>query len=353
MTRRWFEIDDKVLDSHPLIVRIIDLATQRGANRDALLRGTGIFYQDIQRQNTPLTAQQVFRLLQNAQKLVSSQDLSFLLGRRLFPSNIGIATQLLSNARHLNDMLRMLQCFQAMLFPYLSINVQRHKQHTYLLINSSIANSEQQQFLVEALCAALHGACKWLFGQSLPLHYYFTCARPRNIYQYEENLGYRLHFSQPLTMISIENHWLTQTLPDSSPLIRKQQRQTLRAMRQAAQLSLTNTASCGLLQFVAQLLRCEQQRNPHLSLSLEDIAERMAISPATLKRKLKQHGSTFQKLQDSVKQQQAIVDLCIRQLSNKDTAERLGFTDLANFRRAFKRWTGKTPSDFKDAHTAF
>lgn len=373
MSRTWFELDDKCLNSHSLAVRLIDLAIQRGANRDTLLRGTGIFYQDLQHSPIKLSPQQLFKLIANAQKQVTSHDLSFLLGRRLFPSNLGIASQLLSNARHFNDMLRMVQCFQSIIFPYLHVRVERlstrslntglsenahsnkvcqhrdfhhknaqqnsaHYDKTYLLISTAMAESNKDdttRFFIEMLCAAIHSTFKWQLGQSVPIHFYFRFPRPRNIYQYEENLGYRLHFNQPLQMIAIDNSYLTQPMPDSSELVRKQQRAVCIQARDSQPFQT------GLLQHVRA---CIQQLP---SGSLEEVAEHMQISPATLKRKLKQHGSQFQKLQDQVKMQCALFDLIVRDLGNKEVAQNVGFSDLANFRRAFKRWTGMTPSEVR------
>ncbi|MCY7296313.1 helix-turn-helix transcriptional regulator [Alteromonas sp. a30] len=335
MSRCWFELDDKIFDSHPIVARLIDLAVQRGANCDALLRGTGIFYQDVQLNRTTLSYQQISKLIANAEKQVTSQDLSFLLGRRLFPSNLGDIGLLLSNTRHLNNMLRMMQCFQILLFPYLQTHVERHEAHTYLILNPAIAENDQLRFFIELLCAAIHSACKWQLGEIVPLHFYFTFPRPRNIYQYEENLGFRLHFSQSLCMISAPNEWLYKSTPESSKLVRQQKR------LHSQQLRNTQPFKCGLIQYV-----CERIRHAP-SASLEDIAEQMHISPATLKRKLKQHGTQFQKLQDRVRMQSALFDLKIRGLGNKDVAQKLGFSDLANFRRAFKRWTGMTPKEVK------
>lgn len=364
MKPHWFELEDKVFDCQQWVVRLIDLAVQRGADRDGLLRGTGIFYQDLQLAHsqaqstvpipTRLSSAKLLKLIQNANKLVKSQDLGFMLGRRLFPANLGAfsspvndAGLLLSNSRHLNDMLRLASVMQRQLFPFIWCRAERTASHTHLIMNPAIARHEQEAFFLELLCSAIHSACKWQFGQTIPMQFHFSFPRPRNIYQYEENLGHRLHFDAPLAMLVIENHWLTQPLPDSSPMVRQQQRYLFTQTRKA--VGTGNQANHqtgeflppGLLQFVSEHLR----KCPHSS--LEEVAQTMQISPATLKRKLRQHGTHFQSLQDALRQQQAVFDLNVRGDTTKVIAERLGFTDLTNFRRAFKRWTGKTPSQMR------
>ncbi|BDX08454.1 helix-turn-helix domain-containing protein [Planctobacterium marinum] len=79
----------------------------------------------------------------------------------------------------------------------------------------------------------------------------------------------------------------------------------------------------------------------------QNLTSGMQISPATLKRKLKQHGTSFQKLQDLSKAQTALFDLKVKNLTNEQAAQSSQFKNLPNFRRTIKRWTGMTPSELK------
>jgi AraC-like DNA-binding protein len=75
------------------------------------------------------------------------------------------------------------------------------------------------------------------------------------------------------------------------------------------------------------------------------IAERLGISTATLRRRLTAEGASFRALLQEVLKQQA----CLRLAETGDvgeTAETLGFSDPRSFTRAFKAWTGETPSRF-------
>jgi len=75
------------------------------------------------------------------------------------------------------------------------------------------------------------------------------------------------------------------------------------------------------------------------------IAERLGISTATLRRRLMADGQSFRALLQAVLKQQA----CLRLVETGDvgdTAETLGFSDPRSFTRAFKAWTGETPSGF-------
>lgn len=75
------------------------------------------------------------------------------------------------------------------------------------------------------------------------------------------------------------------------------------------------------------------------------IAERLGVSTATLRRRLMAEGVNFRALLQEVLKQQA----CLRLVETGDvgeTAETLGFSDPRSFTRAFKAWTGETPSRY-------
>ena len=97
-----------------------------------------------------------------------------------------------------------------------------------------------------------------------------------------------------------------------------------------------------MLEFAAKVLR---RALPQL-LSPEQLATEMALSPSALKRLLAQHQTSYSQLLDEVRNQLAVSLLTQQELSNKQLAERLGYSDEHNFRRAFKRWTGFIPSLF-------
>jgi AraC-like DNA-binding protein len=79
------------------------------------------------------------------------------------------------------------------------------------------------------------------------------------------------------------------------------------------------------------------------------VADELAVSTSTLKRKLSAEGTTFRDLQQSCLRDCAIRLLLTRPLSATQIALELGYSDLTNFSHAFKRWTGHSPSEFRHA----
>jgi AraC-like DNA-binding protein len=74
--------------------------------------------------------------------------------------------------------------------------------------------------------------------------------------------------------------------------------------------------------------------------SLEEIAAELHLSARTLKRKLAAQGATYTDVLDQQRREAAMRLLDARGLSLDEIAARLGYSDVANFSRAFRRWTG-------------
>jgi len=79
------------------------------------------------------------------------------------------------------------------------------------------------------------------------------------------------------------------------------------------------------------------------------VARELCISEATLQLKLRQRGTTFQDLLDEIRRDMAVAYLAQRKLSITEITYLTGFGDTSNFTRAFKRWTGMSPSAYRES----
>ena len=78
------------------------------------------------------------------------------------------------------------------------------------------------------------------------------------------------------------------------------------------------------------------------------VAAFLGVNERSLRRKLRQQGLSFRGLLDELRTLIALKYLRTTKLANEDIALALGFSDAANFRRAFHRWTNMAPSDIRD-----
>src|SRR3546814_12373648 len=98
---------------------------------------------------------------------------------------------------------------------------------------------------------------------------------------------------------------------------------------------------------VTERVRRLLEQDPGRS-SSRDIAALLDVSTSTMKRRLEDEGTTFRQVRQSLLRERAIVLLLDHSLTNSQIAVDLGYGDPGNFTHAFKRWTGQSPSEFRN-----
>lgn len=101
---------------------------------------------------------------------------------------------------------------------------------------------------------------------------------------------------------------------------------------------------------VADLRRILITRLAQGESDIESVARSVATSVRSLQRRLAAAGTTYQELLDSIRREAAGQFLAERALSVSEIGYLLGYSEPAAFHRAFKRWHGSTPQQFRLAH---
>jgi AraC-like DNA-binding protein len=86
----------------------------------------------------------------------------------------------------------------------------------------------------------------------------------------------------------------------------------------------------------------------HPNLSLDWLSLQLGMSGRTLDRRLRENGVTYTQLLDSVRSSVAKVLIQEARFSMSEIAFQLGFSELSVFTRSFKKWTGQSPSEYKN-----
>ncbi len=77
------------------------------------------------------------------------------------------------------------------------------------------------------------------------------------------------------------------------------------------------------------------------------VAQQLSMSVRTLQRRLADHGLVYKKLTEGVRRELALYHLKDRSVDLTDIAFTLGYSELSAFNRAFRRWTGVSPGDYR------
>lgn len=325
-----YDIDTPTIPIHRLPAALVEVCLDRDIDPEKLLRGTGLFMDDVQRGDRLLQPAHCFRLIDNASRL-GPAELPFLTGHRLFPGNYGPAGAAWTNAANLLEALRILERFASTLSPLWWPRLAMEGDGARLYWSDACGGEANGEFLNALMMTAVSSFCQWLGERPFPWHYAVP-KRVKHPEQYAVHWGPKLQENSHSCFMWIDRDNLLAPWPRGSTSA------TASAIAQA-----TQSAGDGLKGFVAYV-------DHHLtetidqSPSMEKLAMHLGVSTATLKRRFKKHDTHFQARYDQVRQQLAIDWLTRQGLSLQEVARRLHFHDGRNLRRAFKRWTGVLPS---------
>jgi AraC-like DNA-binding protein len=98
---------------------------------------------------------------------------------------------------------------------------------------------------------------------------------------------------------------------------------------------------------VEQVRRIVEQELPSGRPSATDVARRLALSPETVRKRLRNEGTSLTDVREQVMRDEAVVSLVRGDESVAELAIRLGFSDASAFTRAFRRWTGVSPGAYR------
>ena len=80
---------------------------------------------------------------------------------------------------------------------------------------------------------------------------------------------------------------------------------------------------------------------------LKEIASHLAMSPRTLRRRLQERNTTYQNILDEIRSELVKKYLATTNLSVDQIASRIGYSEAATLRRAFKKWTGRNMKEYR------
>ncbi len=160
--------------------------------------------------------------------------------------------------------------------------------------------------------------------------------RPANIRPYRDYFNAPLRFDSILAAIVFPEHCLTQRIVDADPLLR-----TLLADNASNAIARRDPVVHGDVRRAIRLLLLTRQ------CSRAEVARRLGLHERALGRRLQATGTTFQRLLDETREEIARQLLCDTDIPVARVAAALGYGDATVFTRAFTRWIGHTPSEFR------
>jgi AraC-like DNA-binding protein len=187
----------------------------------------------------------------------------------------------------------------------------------------------------------VYGLVCWLVGRRIPLvAARFRCAAPAAVEEYRLMFCDDMAFGQDASYVDLSPAFLDLPVIQTPDTVRT-------FLRNAPGNFVVKYRNPG--SFAARVRRTLRALPAASWPDADTIAHRLNVAPATLRRRLKQEGHTCQSIKDELRRDLAIAALRDPRRSVADVAAAVGFAEPSAFHRAFRKWTGMRPADYRVA----
>lgn len=257
--------------------------------------------------------------------------------------NLDLLGNLMATAETLEAGLAMLFRYKDLLVPYLDFTLTEEAGLAQLAVETS---SRELRFTGTRIHNDLVVATMVAIGRSL-LAGNMQLERVRFLHPQpsaQEHASYEAFFLCPLEFSAGTNAIVFPAALLATPLPRAFPKYNERLRRSADQVMASLSRAEGVSGQV--LLRIQGMLGNH-DISVDTVAAALAMTPRTLQRRLQEEGTRFAILRDQVKHRHACQRLVDGDCDMAALAQYLGFSDIANFYHAFKRWQGCAPGEYR------
>lgn len=318
------------------ICLLADVVSRWDISTAQLLEGTEITPSQLQEPIWHVSAKTAAQIIRRAVELTQEPGLGFHIGMQMTITCHGLLGFAAMIAKDIRDALGIAQEFIRLQSSVLEIrlDIQGGVAHLYFKQSKEFPLGEVFTF---ALLLGFAQMGKAITGQTMYGSADVEFKMPDYFQQFESLLPGRVSFEQPYTRLSFSANYLDLPLIMADPLAARLAREQCKR-----ELHLLFEKS-DITALVKELVYDEVEGFS----STEEVADKLNISRRTLQRKLAEAGKSFREVLEEVKLKIAVNMLENKNISMENIADYLGYTDVANFSRAFKRWTGQSPGKYR------
>ena len=336
MTRMFRELTD-----HPARVLLppLEVMEAQGFSASQCLLGTGLSLSQLADPNLRITLQQELRFYRNTLDLTGDPVIGLKLGEPFIPQRYGLFGYALLSAETFRHALAIAENFGRLTFSLFNFHFGVAGSSAWFSMDDPPPiEQELIDLFIDRDMSAAQVDFSEIMGTRFPVEQLLMPHDGKGRKRaYSNHFGCPVEFGCPDARFYFSSSVLDNPLPRSDP-------DSSRHLQQQCQLLIAKLTAQG--NFVDEV-RLLMLARPGYFPDIEYVAEHMGMSTRTLRRKLKNEGSTFRDLLDEIRYGLAREYLGNTHLPMDEISSLLGYTEPANFSHAFKRWSGHSPSAWR------
>ena len=316
---------------------VLSAAQRQGLEREPLLAAAGIALADLNLQRWPID--HITRLWRTAASLTQDPGFGLKAGALVGPASFNVVSYLLQSAPTLREAFGVVQQFQRLISDGGRFQLIAGESASWIVYHPRQGDLAFSPHQLEAVLAAVVSFSRWVtHSNARPLRVQFNQGALGPMAGYQTAFQCPVEFEQAFSGLLMENTLLDQALPQADAQLQLVHREY--AAERLAALSEAGGLGDELRVWLISHLGGAVP-------SREQAALALGVSTRTLARRLQQEGLSYAGLLDSTRRTVACNAVASSARSFADIAQSLGFAEASVFHRAFKRWTGHTPGQWR------
>jgi AraC-like DNA-binding protein len=313
---------------------------QVGVPRIRFLRAAGLEADQLDAVDARLPRSKIFHSCEVAIDLTGDPALGLHWGDRMNANAFIPVSHMIAHAASLRHGLQSLSQFEPLISdePCYEL-LEDDDSVTVRAPNVAGESSVVQRFTAEAVVTGFFRLVRSFTADARPARVSFEHAAPAYHPEYQRIFEQAVRFEQPFSEIVFDRALLNAPSPHKDEGVHE----ALRALAERSILRLAQHAPYAVR--VRDLL--VQQGYPQ-RMDMETVARSLGLSVRSLRRRLASEGKSFHEVESDALATIAKHLLRDKQRTIQQAADDMGFSDTTTFHRAFKRWTGTTPSAYQD-----
>jgi len=314
---------------------------RHGTEAKLLLEGTGIPISALRDARARVSQRQLFAVIRNFVRIAPDDHSALDAGATFHISNYGFFGYALLSSASFREAVEFALTYRQLAAPTIDMRIAVSDTDAvweFTPLADVPEDSCIQRFTYDFQCAihlALHRCVLGPDFQFLSIE--LPVPAPGYADHYRSMFGCPVRFCAPTGRMRFLAQWLDRPPVGSDPITHAMVKDVCDEM----------LAKIGKTQGIAGEIHNRLISRPGTFPDLEQMAAALHVGARTLRRRLRAEGRTYQQVVDEVRLQLAIKYLTDTDMTQEHIACRLNFSGAANFRRAFRRWTGKAPSQIR------
>ena len=316
---------------------VMEIATERGLDKNTVLARAELPQDLLEQPAGHITPWQYTLITMTTAHLLNDQGLGMEVGLRMRPTAHGFLGYALMSGSNLKEAMRLSLRFMRLRQRHIQMSYRSENNQGVIRLRELHTFGPVRHFFIEGMLIGIARSTQFLLNEEQMLgELWLDYPEPPYFERYRQQLP-QLRFNMPEVQLRFQESDLIRPLRMADPIASRQ------AIEQCErELSMIGQGD-DLLPDVRAMLNDNIDKPP----SLDQIAQSLFLSQRSLKRKLQNSGSSYQKLLDEVRQEEAKRLLARTDLSLQQVGNKLGYAEPASFTRAFRKWLDMPPSSYR------